>query len=91
MRASSRRITWHAGPGPKTDLRFWIAHLELVQILNLAYQIALEVEDFEVWAHMPQEFDGLNVLLMQRHLLKSRNHALIMLCALHACMQQKER
>ena len=59
-------------------------YLEFVQVLQLANEIALQVQYFQVTAQLAKGLDALNVLLMQGHLLQSGQDALVMLSPLQA-------
>jgi hypothetical protein len=45
-------------------------HLELVEVLYLADEVVLQVQYPQLGAQLTQQLDGLNVLLVQGHLLQ---------------------
>lgn len=56
--------------------------LQPVKVLQLAYYVILQVQDLQVSAHDAEVFNPRQVLLVQRHLLKRRNNALVVFGAL---------
>ncbi len=60
----------------------WRRHLELAQVLNLADEVVLQVENLEAGAQPAQQLNAADILLVQGHLLQRAEHAFIMLCPL---------
>ena len=60
------------------------SHLELVKVLYLANEVVLQIKDLEVGAHLAQQFNLLDTVLVQCDLFQRRYHALIVLGALRS-------
>ncbi len=58
-------------------------HLQLVKVFYPSYEVVLQIKDLEVGAHVAQQLNLLNVLLMEGHLLQAEYQPLIVLRPLH--------
>jgi hypothetical protein len=59
-----------------------VPYLELVQVLEPADQVVLQVQDLELGAEAAEQLDALEVELVQRHLLERGQEAVVVLGAL---------
>lgn len=57
-----------------------------MQVLDLWDEVVLQVQDAQAGAQLPQQLDRFNVLLVEGHLLKRRQQALVMLGTLGDCV-----
>jgi len=57
-------------------------YLEVVNILDLADHIILQVEDLQLPADMPNYFDLLKALPLQGDLLQRGEHSVVVFCSL---------
>ena len=60
-------------------------YFELVKILQPADQIALQIQNFQMFAQVSQNLNLLNVQLVQRNLLKGCKNAIIVFSSLQHC------
>ena len=78
--AAAARVTPpRSSPAPPT-------HLELVQVLEPADQVVLQVQDLELGAEAAEQLDALEVELVQRHLFECGQEAVVVLGALRGCV-----